>query len=164
LLSACGKSITEIIKSDNQSGIEVLHKASVISKDFNPTKCNLLLCKGMQLEDNMKNFQHCLPREEVKLSVWTRILHIGWWSVGIVNSKMLLVGDEALTTGETGSVSGYGVEVLGEHNQMENLNKELGEEVMVDFEIEVKIPKVFPRCAIPGDCVSPTFPLNGLGL
>ncbi len=47
--------------------------------------------------------------------------------MGIVDSKtMLFVGDEALMTGETGSVSGYGVEVLGEHDRMENGNEELG--------------------------------------
>jgi hypothetical protein len=43
LLSACGKSIIEIIKSNSQSRIEILYKAFMILKDFNPTKCNLLL-------------------------------------------------------------------------------------------------------------------------
>lgn len=61
---------------------------------------------------------------------------------------MLLVGGQALKTGETGSVSGY--EVPGEHEEMDD---EVGEEMMVDFEIEIEIPKVFPRCASPGDCV-----------
>ncbi|CZR59506.1 uncharacterized protein PAC_09398 [Phialocephala subalpina] len=149
-LSACGKSITEIIKSDNQSGIEVLHKASVNSKDYNPSKCNILLCKGLQLEDNTKNVQHWVPGQKVKLSIWTRIPHIGWWSVGIVDSQsMLLVGGEALKTGETGSVSGF--EVPGEHEGI--YDDEMDEEMMIDFEIDFEIPKVFPRCVNPGDCV-----------
>lgn len=80
------------------------------------------------------------------------------------SKTMLLIGDEALLTGETGSVSGYGVEVPGEHDKMENGNEELGEEMMVDFDIEVEIPKVFPRCATPGDCVSLIFALESLGL
>jgi hypothetical protein len=35
--------------------------------------------------------------------------------------------------------------------------------MIVDFEIEIEIPKVFPRCAIPGDCVSPILALEEFG-
>ncbi|KUJ12220.1 uncharacterized protein LY89DRAFT_653974 [Mollisia scopiformis] len=132
-LSYCGESITGIIKADNQSGIEALHKASVTSKDYHADKCNLLLCKGLQLEDNEKNVQTWSPGEEVVLKVWTRIPHVGWWSVGIVDAgSLLLVGG--------GSVWGF-------------LRTKVEANMMVDFEIEVVIPKVFPRCAVPGDCV-----------
>ena len=62
------------------------------------------------------------------------------------SQSLLLVGGEALKTGETGSVSGF--EVPGEHDD------EMDEEMMIDFEIDIKIPKVFPRCVSPGDCVS----------
>jgi hypothetical protein len=90
-LAACGREITSIIKSDNQSGIEVLHKASVSDKGYDPTKCNLLVCKGLQLEDNLHNVQSYLPGQEVEIKVWTRIPHKGWVNLAIVCPRTLML-------------------------------------------------------------------------
>ena len=100
-LATCGKDITSIIKSDNQSGIEVLHKASVSDKGYDPTKCNLLVCKGLQLEDNLQNVQSYLPGQEVEIKVWTRIPHKGWVNLAIVDPKTLMLIGEPLASFET---------------------------------------------------------------
>jgi hypothetical protein len=89
--AACGKDITSIIKSDNQSGIEVLHQASVSDKGYNPAKCNLLVCKGLQLEDNLHNVQSYLPGQEVEIKVRTRIPHKGWVNLAIVCPRTLML-------------------------------------------------------------------------
>ena len=76
-LAACGSAITNILKADNQSGIETLYGASGSDPDFDSTACNLVLCKGLQLEDNLDNVQTYHPGQEINIKVWTRIPHKG---------------------------------------------------------------------------------------
>ncbi|KAG0647193.1 hypothetical protein D0Z07_7153 [Hyphodiscus hymeniophilus] len=56
-LFACGPAITELIKSNNQTGTKVLHKVSSTDAKFQAQKCNIALCKSLQLEDNLSNVQ-----------------------------------------------------------------------------------------------------------
>lgn len=152
-LAACGPAITEIIKADNQTGTEVLHKASSTDAKFQADKCNIALCKGLQLEDNLDNVQKYKPGEVVTFTVWTRIPHRGWASVAIVDAMTpypnLLVGKPLLSF-ETSSVSGYSHELEAEMD--EDVRVEMAP---VDMEFNVTIPTdLGDRCAKPGDCVS----------
>jgi hypothetical protein len=160
-LSACGKEITNIIEADNQTSIGSLQIASVSSSSFNPKKCNLLVCKGLQLDDNKDNMQVWTPGEKVKLEVWTRIPHAGWASAAIVDTASMLIVGEQLGTWETGSVSGYEAHDLGDDSIGGNGDGEVRGEMQVDLEFEVTIPKVYPRCAVAGECVSIPLDLCG---
>ena len=141
-LAACGKSITETIKSDNQSGIEILHQLGATDRDYDPVKCNLRICKGLQFNDNLDNVQTFYPGQEVNLQVWTRIPHKGWASVAIVDTKSLFLVGDPLISFETDSVSGYSAERIAP----------------VDMDFNVTIPEdLGHRCAAPGDCVRTTL-------
>jgi hypothetical protein len=138
-LAACGSAITNIIKADNQSGIEVLYKASVTDKTYNPNKCVLQLCKGLQFEDNLHKVQNYKPGQEVNIKVWTKIPHKGWASLAIVDTKTLLLIGDALASFETDSASGFSKG-----------------EAMVDMAFNITIPKLYPRCEVAGECVGST--------
>jgi hypothetical protein len=147
-LAACGSAITNIIKADNQSGTEVLHKASVTDKDFNPKKCILQQCKGLQLDDNLHNVQEYTAGQEVNFKVWTRIPHKGWVSLDVIDSATNFVIGEPLASFETDSMSGYGKS-----------------KVVADMDFTVTIPKLYPRCTVAGECVRPSSPqrFDGFG-
>lgn len=136
-LAACGSSITNIIKADNQSGVEVLHKASVNDKAYDAKKCVLQLCKGLQLDDNLHNVQNYTPGQEVNIKVWTRIPHKGWVNLAIIDTQTLFIIGEPLASFETDSMSGYGEG-----------------KVVADMDFNITIPKIYPRCTVAGDCVS----------
>jgi hypothetical protein len=154
-LSYCGEEINSILKNDNQTSLNALQIASSTSNTYNAKKCNLLFCRGLQLEDNKHGIQEWVPGQVVELKVWTRIPHTGWMSVAIVEEKSgLLVGGQ-LGSWETGSVSGY--ETQDHENDRNSLHKqedEMKEEIAVDLEFNVTIPKIYPRCAVAGECVS----------
>lgn len=146
-LAACGPAITDIIKADNQTGTEVLHKASSTDSKFQPDKCNIALCKGLQLEHNLNNVQKYKPGDVVDFTVWTRIPHKGWASVAIVDATTpypnLLVG-EPLVNFETDSVTGYS-HAMDEEGTLT---------APVDMEFNVNIPtNLGDRCSRPGNCV-----------
>ena len=152
-LAACGPAITEIIKADNQTGTEVLHKVSSTDTKFQAEKCNIALCKGLQFEDNLHNTQKFNPGQVVNFTVWTRIPHKGWASVAIVDATTpypnVLVG-KSLLSFETDSVSGYS------HELEEGMSGEYKVEMApVDMEFNVTIPRdLGGRCTKAGDCVS----------
>jgi hypothetical protein len=136
-LAACGSAITNIIKADNQSGVEVLHKASVNDKTYDAKKCVLQLCKGLQLDDNLHNVQNDTPGQEVNIKVWTRIPHKGWVNLAIIDTQTQFIIGEPLASFETDSMSGY----------------EEGK-VLADMDFNITIPKLYPRCTVAGQCVS----------
>ena len=158
-LAACGPAVTSIIKSDNQTGTEVLHKVSGTDAKFQPEKCNIALCKGLQLEDNLSNVQTYKPGQVVDFTVWTRIPHKGWASVAIVDATTpypnALIGSSLLSF-ETDSVSGFS------HELEEQMGEELKTEMApVDMEFNVTIPRELNgRCGKAGECVSWWFPLK----
>lgn len=146
-LAACGESLTNILKKDNQSGIESLYAASGSDPDFNAAECNLVLCKGLRIEDNLENVQTYHPGQEVNMKVWTRIPHKGWASVAVVETDTkpipLLVG-KPLYTFETDSVSGFDEMTVAP----------------VDYDFNVTMPRSLGgKCTEAGKCVS-HFPLT----
>ncbi len=84
--------------------------------------------------------QSYVPKQEVEIKVSTRIPHKGWVNLAIVDPKTLMLIAELLASFEMDSVRGYA----------ENLG--LGE--LVDMEFNITIRKLYPRCAVAGDCVS----------
>lgn len=95
----------------------------------------------------MHNVRTYLPGQEVNLKVWTRIPHKGWVSVAIVDTNTLLLIFE-LARFETDSASGYSA-----HGD-EDRDIEERDLIEPDIDFNITIPKLYPRCADPGDCVS----------
>ncbi|KAE9378714.1 hypothetical protein N431DRAFT_477906 [Stipitochalara longipes BDJ] len=149
-LSSCGEEITSLLRSDNQTSLNALQIASATSSTFDAKKCNLNFCKGLRLEDNEDGVQQWSPGQVVEMTVWTRIPHVGWMSVAIVEEKSgMLVGGQ-LGSWETGSVSGYADEMEEHKHEEEN---GVREEISIDLKFEVTIPKIYPRCSVAGECV-----------
>lgn len=102
-LSACGQDITSLLEKDNQTSIDTLQIAAATSQGFNATECDLRLCKGLKLDDNLHNVQNWVEGQEVTIKVWERIPHMGWVSVAIIDTKTKFIVGEDLLTFETTS-------------------------------------------------------------
>ncbi|KAF2165579.1 hypothetical protein M409DRAFT_23873 [Zasmidium cellare ATCC 36951] len=138
--AACGSAITNILKADNQSGIESLYGASGSDPDFKAASCNLVLCKGLKLEDNLANVQPYHPGQEINIKVWTRIPHKGWASVAVMDTRtspVPLIICEPLISFETDSATGFSTA-----------------SAPVDMHFNVTLPgSLGGRCTEPGNCV-----------
>jgi hypothetical protein len=136
-LKACGNAVTDSINADPQGSIEQLRILSMTDSDYDNAKCEVTLCKGLQLEDNKDRIQNWFPGQEVNILVASRIPHTGWVSVAVVDTATRkLVGGTSLVSFETTSFSGYSS----------------GVKPYMDF--NVTIPKLYPSCTVPGECVS----------
>lgn len=86
-IAACGKAVTDEILSDNTSHIEGLPELAATDPTFNPAKCNVFLCKGIQFEDNKDNVQMLKPGQVVHFDVDITIPHNGDANMSIVDTK-----------------------------------------------------------------------------
>jgi hypothetical protein len=94
LAANCGPSVVSKIKADNTSYVEGMPEAAVKDKEYNPEKCNLWLCKGLQFADNSANVQKWTAGQVVPVKVWLRIPHEGIANVSVVDTKSnTIVGD-----------------------------------------------------------------------
>lgn len=146
--SACGKPITDAILRDNTSHIEGLPELAFrTDSGFNPSTCNLWLCRGIQFADNQNQTQIWRAGQKVRIKVKITIPHDGSANVSIVDTaRNELVGDMLMVWS-----SGYA-------NEREFF---AGSLPVNNTEFNVTLPDVGSRCGKAGDCVSlPCFPLE----
>jgi hypothetical protein len=98
MISACGASVAALVTADNTSHVEGMPEAALKEKSFNPTVCNLFLCKGLQFQDNRDNVQTFRPGQVVNMRANIPIPHVGLMNVSIVNTKMNMQVGEPLIT------------------------------------------------------------------
>ncbi|PVH96736.1 hypothetical protein DM02DRAFT_534656 [Periconia macrospinosa] len=92
--AACGKAITTAVNQDNTSYVEQLTKIATSAADYDASKCQLFLCKGLQYEDNTAGVQTYTAGQVVPISVSMRIPHLGSANVTIVDTRTdTVVGD-----------------------------------------------------------------------
>ena len=65
--ATCGTAVTSMVQEDPTSHVEGLPEAAATDPTFNPTACNLMLCKGLQFADNEKNVQKFHPGQVVNI-------------------------------------------------------------------------------------------------
>ncbi len=98
MISACGASVAALVTADNTSHVEGMPEAALKEKSFNPTVCNVFLCKGLQFQDNRDNVQTFRPGQVVNMRANIPIPHVGPMNVSIVNTKMNMQVGEPLIT------------------------------------------------------------------
>ncbi|KAE9365516.1 hypothetical protein N431DRAFT_420702 [Stipitochalara longipes BDJ] len=98
MISACGASVAQLVTADNTSHVEGMPEAALKEKAFNPTACNVFLCKGLQFQDNRDNVQTFRPGQVVNIRASITIPHEGPMNVSIINTKMNMpIGDPLIT-------------------------------------------------------------------
>jgi hypothetical protein len=85
--AACGEQVYNNQKSDSGGNIQGILQVAQNQKDYDPTKCNIALCKGYQFADNTANVQTYSPGQVVPIKVAIKAPHTGVANVSIVNTK-----------------------------------------------------------------------------
>ncbi|PSN72193.1 hypothetical protein BS50DRAFT_485030 [Corynespora cassiicola Philippines] len=138
LVQNCGQGVTTNIKQDNTSYVEALPKLAAADKAYNPAKCNLWLCKGLQFADNAANVQTWSAGQVVPVKVWVRIPHEGVANVSIVDTKANKVVGDMLKVWTKGYAPGRSEKDVP----------------LEQREFSVTVPEgLEEKCAVAGDCV-----------
>jgi hypothetical protein len=95
--AACGEQVFNNQKSDNQGNVQGEIQIASSQKDYDPTKCNLFLCKGYQFPDNSANIQAFTPGQVVPMTIKIGAPHTGTANVSIVDTKAnAVIGDQLI--------------------------------------------------------------------
>jgi hypothetical protein len=86
--AACGEQVYNNQKSDSGGNIQGILQVAQNQKDYDPTKCNIALCKGYQFADNTANIQTYSPGQVVPIKVAIKAPHTGVANVSIVDTKL----------------------------------------------------------------------------
>ncbi|KAN0089589.1 hypothetical protein V8E51_019849 [Hyaloscypha variabilis] len=140
MISACGASVAALVTADNTSHVEGMPEAALKEKSFNPTVCNVFLCKGLQFQDNRDNVQTFRPGQVVNMRANIPIPHVGPMNVSIVNTKMNMQVGEPLITFT--SYADESLPVLPPNN--------------TDFDVTIPT-NIGSTCSIAGVCVLQWF-------
>ncbi|KAF2867526.1 hypothetical protein BDV95DRAFT_598178 [Massariosphaeria phaeospora] len=139
LVANCGAGVNTAITQDNTSYVEQLPRLAAADKAYNPAKCNLWLCKGLQFADNpAANIQTWRAGQTVPLKIWLRIPHEGIANVSVVDTKSNAVVGEMLKVWDRGYAPG----------------KSEKDVPLAQREFSVTVPEgLEQKCAVAGDCV-----------
>ena len=85
-IAACGTAVTKKITADVTDHVEGLPEAAAKDAGYSAAKCNLWLCRGLQL-DSTSNVETYYPGQVVPIQVNLRIKHAGTANVSIVDTK-----------------------------------------------------------------------------
>jgi predicted carbohydrate-binding protein with CBM5 and CBM33 domain len=83
---ACGQQVENQQTSDDAGNVQGELQVAQSQKDYNPTACNLFLCKGFQFADNTANVQTFSPGQTVPITVDIRAPHTGTCNVSVVDT------------------------------------------------------------------------------
>ncbi|KAF2276290.1 uncharacterized protein EI97DRAFT_474260 [Westerdykella ornata] len=139
LTANCGSAVYKKIASDNTSYVEALPDAASKDPSFNPSLCNLWLCKGLQFADNpAANVQTWTAGQEVPVKIWLRIPHEGIANVSVVDAKKNQVVGDMLKVWSKGYAPG----------------RKEADVPIEQREFSVTVPEgLEERCVTAGDCV-----------
>ena len=135
--AVCGKTMVRFYKDDGTSYPEALLRANPggLSDGYDPSKCNLWLCKGYQFPDNAANVHQYKPGDIIEIEVWIRIPHRGHANVSIVDTATnSIIGEPLLSWPQDYAASGNPPAVQTNFN--------------------VTMPELGGSCTEPGACVS----------
>jgi hypothetical protein len=119
--------------------VEGLPELAAKDSAYNPSKCNLWLCKGLQFDDNKGNTQTWQAGQVVPIKVWLRVPHEGLANVSIVDTKSDKIVGDMLKVWSKGYAPG----------------KKESDTPLDQREFSVTVPQgLEEKCATAGDCVS----------
>jgi hypothetical protein len=93
--SACGQ---QLFNADKAGNIQNYLQTAKGQKDFDPTKCNLQLCKGYQFADNKGSVQKYKPGQKVDMKADIVARHTGVANVSIVDTRTSTILGKPLLT------------------------------------------------------------------
>jgi len=97
MAAACGQQLFNNQAADNEGNIQGQLQVAVSQKDYNPTKCNVWLCKGYQFADNSANVQSFTPGQVIDMTIKIGAPHTGEANVTIVDTKAnAVIGSELI--------------------------------------------------------------------
>lgn len=138
LIKNCGPKVEQDIRLDNTSHVESRPELAAKDPAYNPAKCNLWLCTGLQFADNANNTQEWHAGQVVPVKVWIRIPHEGSANVSIVDTKTDKIVGDMLKVWSKGYAPG----------------KKESDVPADQKEFSVTIPEgLEEKCATAGDCV-----------
>ncbi|KAI1814845.1 hypothetical protein GGS20DRAFT_380217 [Poronia punctata] len=86
--SACGTQVVEAILSDKTSHVEGLPEIASTDPDYDASKCNLWLCRGVQYEEDGDDAPQTYALGEiVNIKINLTIPHLGSANVSVVDTK-----------------------------------------------------------------------------
>ena len=150
LRAACGAAVAEDIRRDNTSHVDGLPELAAAAADgYDPARCNLWLCRGLQFADNADNVQVWHPGQVVNVRVRLAIPHDGRANVSLVETARNRIVSARNNSDSVGGEplvvwpSGYANETLFYGRALPKNN--------TDF--NVTLPDVGDTCSKPGACV-----------
>jgi Lytic polysaccharide mono-oxygenase, cellulose-degrading len=84
--AVCGEQVTNNLQSNEYGDIQQLIQIGSSQKDFDPTSCDVSLCKGLQFDDNSANAQNFTAGQVVPITVDIQAKHTGTANVSIVDT------------------------------------------------------------------------------
>lgn len=84
--AACGSAVADSIRADNTSHVEGLPELAANDAGYHAASCDLWLCRGIQLDDNVANIQSYSPGQTVNIEIKLTIPHEGNANVSIVDT------------------------------------------------------------------------------
>jgi len=85
--AACGQQLFNNQAGDNEGNVQGELQIAASQKDYDPTKCNVWLCKGYQFADNTANVQKFTPGQVINMTIKIGAPHTGEANVTIVDTK-----------------------------------------------------------------------------
>lgn len=83
--AVCGNQLYSQQSSDINGNIQGEMQIAASQPDYDPSKCNLVLCKGFQYDDNAANIQSYSPGDNVDFTVDIAAPHTGVANVSVVD-------------------------------------------------------------------------------
>lgn len=84
--SACGVQVTNNLQSNEYGNIQSLSKIGASQSDFDPSSCDVSLCKGERFDDNTDNVQTFTPGQMVAITADIQAKHTGTCNVSVVDT------------------------------------------------------------------------------
>lgn len=142
--AVCGKTMETFFQMDNTSYPEALLRANPHGwPGYDPSKCNLWLCRGYQFADNAAHVQSYRPGDVVDMEVWIRIPHKGYANVSVVDTASNTVVGSPLI-----AWTDYAASLDPPRNQTH---------------FNATVPELGGKCTTPGACVCVPFALFASG-
>ncbi|KAJ7595011.1 hypothetical protein C8J56DRAFT_454520 [Mycena floridula] len=82
-LAACGSGAYTVLNGDATAPVE--YAVAKVDAGYNATACDLFLCRGYQLEDNLSNTREYVAGQVVDFAVTLKVRHTGIANVSIID-------------------------------------------------------------------------------
>ncbi|KAF8540463.1 hypothetical protein BDD12DRAFT_880419 [Trichophaea hybrida] len=130
--AACGTTAYSVLSSDQYGPVQNLHQQIGHDPTYNPSKCNLDLCKGMQFSDNAAHTFNYSAGMVIPVSYDIRAPHPGVANLSVIDTASNTMIGKPIKT----------FAVFAENNGNPD-----------ELHWNFTMPKLCGKCSTPGKCV-----------